>query len=169
MNEAVTDIIVARSREVDRLPTMVVWSIAAHIAVTALIMFMPQQDTTPPPRTIMTIIVGSAAANIAMNVVLDPRMGISGSAVATLVSYVAAACAMGLAGRSLLPVALPWQTILRAGGVAGLMFFVVTRVHPGGRFLTIAARVAMGIPIYALVMLFIDDDARALVRGRRER
>ena len=60
MSEAVTDIIVARSREVDRLPTMVVWSIAAHIVVTALIMFMPAQDTTPPPRTIMTISLGGA-------------------------------------------------------------------------------------------------------------
>jgi len=60
MNEAVTDIIVARSREQDRLPTMVVWSIAAHIVVTALIMFMPEPDTTPPPRTIMTISLGGA-------------------------------------------------------------------------------------------------------------
>jgi len=60
MNEAVTDIIVARSREQDRLPTMVVWSIAAHIVVTALIMFMPAPDTTTPPRTIMTISLGGA-------------------------------------------------------------------------------------------------------------
>jgi TonB family protein len=60
MNEAVTDIIVARSREADRLPAMVVWSIAAHIVVTALIMFVPAPDATPPPRTIMTISLGGA-------------------------------------------------------------------------------------------------------------
>jgi TonB family protein len=60
MNEAVTDIIVARSREDDRLSTMVAWSIAAHIVVTALIILMPAPDTTPPPRTIMTISLGGA-------------------------------------------------------------------------------------------------------------
>jgi TonB family protein len=60
MNEASTDVIVARSRESDRLSTMVVWSIAAHIAVTALIMLMPAPDTTSPPRTIMTISLGGA-------------------------------------------------------------------------------------------------------------
>jgi TonB family protein len=60
MNEAATDVIVARSRDNDRLSTMVVWSIAAHIVVTALIMFMPAPDTTPPPRTIMTISLGGA-------------------------------------------------------------------------------------------------------------
>jgi TonB family protein len=60
MNEAVTDIIVARSREADRLPAMFVWSLAAHIVVTALIMLMPAPDTAPPPRNIMTISLGGA-------------------------------------------------------------------------------------------------------------
>jgi O-antigen/teichoic acid export membrane protein len=120
-------------------------------------------------RTIMAIILSCAAANIVMNVILVPRMGISGSAVATLVSYVAAALAMGFASRRLLPIALPWQTVLRAGAVASLMFFAITRVHLGGRFATIGVRIVLGIPIYALLILLIDPDARALVRERRRR
>ncbi len=61
MNEAATDVIVARSREADRLTTMVAWSIAAHVVVTALIMVVPSSPTAEPPRTVMTISLGGAA------------------------------------------------------------------------------------------------------------
>jgi periplasmic protein TonB len=60
MNEAATDVIVARSRTADRLTTMVVWSFAAHIVVTALVLLIPKPDTTSPPRTVMTISLGGA-------------------------------------------------------------------------------------------------------------
>ena len=60
MNEAATDVIVARSRSADRLTTMVVWSFAAHIVVTALVLLIPKPDATPPPRTVMTISLGGA-------------------------------------------------------------------------------------------------------------
>jgi TonB family protein len=60
MNEAATDVIVARSRETDRLTTMVAWSIAAHIVVTAAILVMPKPDAAPPPRDVMMISLGGA-------------------------------------------------------------------------------------------------------------
>jgi protein TonB len=60
MNEAVTDVIVMRSRERDRLSTMLVWSIAGHIAVSALIALAPEPEA-PPARTVMTISLGGAA------------------------------------------------------------------------------------------------------------
>jgi TonB family protein len=60
MSEAVTDIIVARSRAVDRLPGMVGWSIAGHILIVALIVLFQSTQTNPPPRTIMTISLGGA-------------------------------------------------------------------------------------------------------------
>lgn len=60
MNEAATDIIVARSRETDRLSTMMVWSIAAHVVIAAVALVLPSFDRDPPPRTIMTISLGGA-------------------------------------------------------------------------------------------------------------
>jgi protein TonB len=60
MNEAATDVIVARSRDTDRLTTMVVWSIAAHAVATALIMVIPAPDAAAPPPVIMTISLGGA-------------------------------------------------------------------------------------------------------------
>ena len=60
MNEAATDIIVARSRDADRLMTMVGWSLAAHVVIGTLVMLVPAPDRDAPPRTIMTISLGGA-------------------------------------------------------------------------------------------------------------
>jgi TonB family protein len=54
MTEAVTDIIVARSRSHDGLKTMVVWSLGLHVAVIVGVMFAPSA-TTDPPRLVMSI------------------------------------------------------------------------------------------------------------------
>jgi periplasmic protein TonB len=60
MEQAVTDVIIARSRSVERLPTMVVWSIAAHIVVVTALLVFQSTRPDPPPRTIMTISLGGA-------------------------------------------------------------------------------------------------------------
>ena len=60
MNEATTDIIVARSRDVDRLSTMVLWSVVAHVVVTAIVMLVPKEETDLTPKAVMTINLGGA-------------------------------------------------------------------------------------------------------------
>ena len=68
MNEATTDVIVARSRDADRLSTMVLWSVAAHVVVTALVVLVPHPKTDLTPRAVMTINIGGAPG---------PRTGIT--------------------------------------------------------------------------------------------
>lgn len=60
MTEAVTDIIVARSRTDDRLSKMLVWSIAAHVVVLAIGLYVQSTQPDPAPRTVMTISLGGA-------------------------------------------------------------------------------------------------------------
>ena len=60
MNEATTDIIVARSRDVDRLSTMVLWSVVAHVVVTAIVMLVPKAEIDVAPKAVMTINLGGA-------------------------------------------------------------------------------------------------------------
>ena len=60
MNGSTTDVIVARSHNVDRLTTMVMWSIGAHVVVTALIVLMPHPKADLTPKTVMTITIGGA-------------------------------------------------------------------------------------------------------------
>lgn len=60
MREATTDVIVARSRNADRLSTMFVWSVGAHIVVTALILFVPHPRPDAAAKNIMMISLGGA-------------------------------------------------------------------------------------------------------------
>jgi O-antigen/teichoic acid export membrane protein len=115
-------------------------------------------------RTIMNIVLSCAVLNILLNVLLVPRIGITGSAVATLVCYVGTALGLGIGGRRLLRVAVPWATIARAGGVSLVMYAAVFWVYPGHRLGTVAVRAALGAPVYVGFMMFIDADARALVQ-----
>jgi O-antigen/teichoic acid export membrane protein len=114
-------------------------------------------------RVIMSIVLTGAAINIGLNLLLVSRMGIMGSAVATLVSYSTTALALCIAGRRLLPVPLPWLTFLRAGIAAAVMYICIKHVLPERRLLAAAVRPLIGAPIYAALMWFIDPDARAML------
>ena len=50
-----TDIIVSRARDVDGLSTMVGWSLAAHVVVMALIVFVPHPKADVAPKDVMMI------------------------------------------------------------------------------------------------------------------
>jgi O-antigen/teichoic acid export membrane protein len=116
-------------------------------------------------RIIMAIVLSGAALNLALNVLLVPRIGILGAAVATLVCYAATALGMAIAGRHLLPVALPWATLVRAGLASVAMYLVLQPIYPGRRLLTVGVRLIIGAPVYCAAMGLIDPDARAILRG----
>jgi O-antigen/teichoic acid export membrane protein len=115
-------------------------------------------------RTIMAIVPTCALLNIVLNLLLVPRIGIVGSAIATLVSYAATSLAMAFYGRNLLCVPIPWATLLRAGLAALAMYEGLIRVYPGQRLLTVAVRTVLGAMLYVSVLLCIDSDARSLWR-----
>jgi len=63
MNEAIDHIIAARMKEPEGLGAMVFWSVAAHIALVALFVYMPASwrgKTDEGPKTVMTISLGGA-------------------------------------------------------------------------------------------------------------
>jgi protein TonB len=59
MIEAVTDIIVARSRQIDRLSVMLMWSVGAHVALSVLLVLIPEPASEPPPRVMMISLGGA--------------------------------------------------------------------------------------------------------------
>lgn len=115
-------------------------------------------------RRIMATTLSCAALNIGLNLILVPRVGIIGSAIATLVSYVSASVALAIGARRLLPVKLPWATMARAGLAALVMYTSLMHVHAGRSAITAALRMLIGAPLYAALIVFIDADARALLR-----
>jgi O-antigen/teichoic acid export membrane protein len=101
-----------------------------------------------------------ASLNLVLNVVLLPTIGIQGAAIATLVSYLLLLVLMTRAGIRLLPVRIPWGVIVRAAAVALSMYTIVAPIHVGARVGTVAARTAIGLVVYALLILAIDKTAR---------
>jgi O-antigen/teichoic acid export membrane protein len=66
------------------------------------------------------VVAGAAAVvNVALNLVLIPRYGMMGAAVATIVAYVALFVGMWLNSRSVYPVAYQWRRVLTIGAAAG--------------------------------------------------
>ena len=80
--------------------------------------------------TIMGVVTSCAALNIGLNLVLVPRVGIVGAALSTLASYAATSLLLAAAGRHLLPVAVPWATLLRAAAASLAMYLAVTAIYP---------------------------------------
>jgi len=107
--------------------------------------------------------------NLVLNIILVPRVGIKGSAIATLVSYALNSLALAIAGRQLLPVRIPWATILRAGSSAALMWLALRGLYPGHHFATIAVRTLLGAVLYGLVITLFDKDARGIMRQAANR
>jgi O-antigen/teichoic acid export membrane protein len=116
-------------------------------------------------RRIMAIIMSCAALNIGLNLVLVPRIGIVGSAIATLVSYAATSVLLAVAGRKFLPVTLPWPTLARAGAASLAMYLAVAGFYRGHGLATVGARAVIGAALYAALMWVIDPDARAMLRN----
>jgi O-antigen/teichoic acid export membrane protein len=113
-------------------------------------------------RAIMAIVMSCAALNIGLNILLIPRIGVLGSAIATLVSYAVTSLLFCLVGRSLLPVALPGAAMLRATLGSIVMYGAIIRLLPGHRLLTVGVRTVLGAIVYGAVMFVIDPDIRAL-------
>jgi O-antigen/teichoic acid export membrane protein len=116
-------------------------------------------------RVIMAIILSCAIFNIVLNLILVPRMGILGSAVATLASYAFAALALATAGRRLLPVALPFGTMLRAGAAAAIMYLAVVRITVAHGMVAVGIKATAGALIYGALIILIDRDARMLAKS----
>lgn len=113
-------------------------------------------------RTIMAIVLSCAALNLGLNVILLPRIGILGSAIATMISYAATSVVLAIAGHRHLATRIPWGTLARASAASAIMYAAVSRVLPGHRLLTVGVRAAVGVVVYGLIMLAIDTQVREL-------
>ena len=113
------------------------------------------------------VVFSSAVLNLLLNLVLVPRIGIMGAAIATLVSYAVSSCALAFVARRFLLVKLPWPTMARAAFAALAMYVALAHLCPDRHLLTVVVRALVGPPVYVLLIALIDPDARTLVmKGR---
>jgi O-antigen/teichoic acid export membrane protein len=119
--------------------------------------------------TIMTLVVTAAGLNVGLNLVLIPRVGILGAALATLIAYAFLLIVTTAFSQREVRVPLPWGALAKAGLLATAMYLIVVQVEAGGRLATLVAQVATGALVYGAALLAVDRDSRGQARELVER
>jgi O-antigen/teichoic acid export membrane protein len=139
--------------------------IAASALCSGLTTYYTHQAFTLGRRTGLLLFAMSipAAANVALNLVLIPRLGLTGAMIATTASYglgLAASVALGRLARSL---PIPLGDGLKAGAATLVMAAVVMRLPALGGAAELLAKTMAGALIYALAAYVFDVGG---LRGR---
>lgn len=113
--------------------------------------------------TMFKFVAAAAVFNILLNVLLIPRIGLQGAAVATLMSY---ALFLGLSARessALLPLRLDILACSRYAAAAIVSVLLVSRVQFSVDFVNLVVRGALSVLTYAAVLWGIDRQFRLTV------
>ncbi|HVY89145.1 MAG TPA: lipopolysaccharide biosynthesis protein [Hyphomonadaceae bacterium] len=111
------------------------------------------------------LMVIPAVANIVLNVILLPRIGLMGAVYATVASYALALVLLAAAGRKLAPLAWPWLDFARVAGSCAAMAIVVRLLPAPGGPAELVLKAGAGAVTYAAAALAFDaGGARAALR-----
>lgn len=116
------------------------------------------QAFTLARRTPLLIVSMSAPAlaNVALNLVLIPRLGLDGALIATTVSYGLGAVAAWALGRRACPLPIPWDVLFKAGGASLVMAACVWALPSPGGLLELVLKAGVGAAVYGALVLGLD-------------
>jgi O-antigen/teichoic acid export membrane protein len=110
------------------------------------------------------LLVIAAAANIALNCLLLPRMGLMGSAVATLLSYALCIVLLGRASSRLLPLRIRPAAVLKFLAAAAVAAFAGARFDFGSVAADLAAKSGIAAALYCAALFVLDGRVRRAAR-----
>lgn len=114
-----------------------------------------------------------AVLNIALNILLIPHFGVMGAAWATCASFAVSMVMARILGSRVMPLPVPWETLIRCGVATGVMTLAVAALPAIGGFPELMLDAAVGGIVYAATALTINaagvrDIVLDLYRRRRE-
>jgi O-antigen/teichoic acid export membrane protein len=108
------------------------------------------------------LMVVPAVANVALNIVLLPWIGLMGAVYATVACYALALLLLAVVGRRLAPLAWPWTDFLRIAGACAAMAIAVRLMPAPGGVAELSLKACVGALVYVLAALaFNAAGARA--------
>lgn len=121
---------------------------------------------------LLVVMAVPAGANILLNLLLIPRFGVLGAAIATAASFAIGLVASVALGRRAAPLPVPWETLIRAGVACLAMAGVVTALPAIGGLPELILDASVGGLTYAGVALILNvagvrDVAKRLIAARR--
>ncbi|MDE3197387.1 MAG: polysaccharide biosynthesis C-terminal domain-containing protein, partial [Acidobacteriota bacterium] len=111
------------------------------------------------------ILIVSAAANLAINLVMIPAFGLTGAAISTLLSYVFCVGLLWRASNSAVPVRIPWRSVAVYLAAGALAYGAGNAVSGPNAILRILARGTTGVVVYCAIVALFDRNARGLLNN----
>lgn len=102
------------------------------------------------------LMVAPALANVALNAILLPWIGLMGAVYATVACYALALVLLGGVGRVLAPLAWPSVDFLKVGGACATMAIVVRLLPAPGGLAELVLKASIGAVTYAAAALIFD-------------
>jgi O-antigen/teichoic acid export membrane protein len=115
--------------------------------------------------TMVKIVASSAGLNIVLNILLIPRIGLQGAAIATLISYAVFLALIAGASLAVMPLRVNIPACLRYLFAATSSVLLVSPVQCSPHFLNLIIRGAMCVSIYVAVLYGIDRFFRIRVNS----
>lgn len=150
--------------------------IAASAFLSGVTTYYFAQAFTLSRRTgrLLVAMVIPAGANVILNLLLIPRLGLTGAMAATVISYALGLAASLVLGRGAMALPIPWRTLGEAVVGTAVMALVVSRLPALGGVLELGLKAALGALAYAVVVFVLDagalrSRAGAILRLRRAR
>ncbi len=115
-------------------------------------------------KILMVLMLVSAVFNVLLNMVLIPRYGIEGAAIATLISYTGFAISNKIVSSRKFYIAIPWVTVIKFGLVSIIMYLLLIQIDIYNSFITLMMQIFSGAIFYAIMAIFLDATARDIAR-----
>lgn len=127
--------------------------IAASAFLSGWLYYYFNQAFTLSKRTLlllMTMII-PAIANIALNIILIPKMGLMGAAISTVLGYFIGVLASVIMARRIMPMPLPWKDVMLCSLCAATMAIAVLCLPQIGGFAELMLDAVVGALVYGVL------------------
>lgn len=112
----------------------------------------------------MAMVLGlSAVLNLGLNVILLPRMGLQGAAIAALLSFLISTVLMAHLAFKILPMKVRWLPLAGYIGATAVVYFVVPLIHMSRPLLNLAVKAPTALVLFGGIVYAIDPEVRRLV------
>jgi O-antigen/teichoic acid export membrane protein len=129
----------------------------------ATVMFAAGLFISKRSMSLMYIVAASAVVNVILNSLLIPSYGVTGAAIATLLSYLVLAIWSYAVTSKTLVIPFPWITLVKFGLIALSMYFVVNHIHSKNLMLTLVLQISVGMLFYGTAVFLVDMRSRDAV------
>ena len=143
--------------------SIIPYLISAMVIDGTTVMFAAGLYVRKQSMSLMYIVATSAVANVILNLLLIPAYGITGAAIATLISYLVLVVLSYTMTSKTLAIPFPWLTLMKFGLITLSMYFIINRIQSENVMLTLILQISSGLCFYGTAVFLFDMKSRDLV------